>query len=848
MIRWSNILPRAISWSSLFLVALCTAGTAHSRPLTIDDVLAIQTVDGADISPTSGEIAIAMPRPAAPDEVYGRNSYEIDPSRNDIWLVQRDGTALRRLTNGQPDAAAYWCPHWNADGNHLAMLSTAPQGNEPRGGDNARLYVWDRGSKSPRRLSARAIMTQTRYGGPLNEIDLRAARKSSPEQCRANDENAPFVWLDETRLLAVLMPEGENSAFVDRYAKYHREAARAGAEIRAGEIATVSRSDSPGENPTAYRAELVVFDVADGSQTTLGWVPAFPMFGALTIALSPDGARAAVLAPRRAIPQHLLASPRLNFATWEIENTLLVANLLGDVELTEISLPAEASFPVDLGSWSPDSRYLTLRARGDTSRNAAELWALDAEAGTLEAMAPGEDAGPLYPQRGPADYAFWSGDGKLMVKAAKAGGEGRWRSIDVAVGKELAFSSGIAGLSSPRQLADGSLVAKSADSHVRYASDQGQFVDWPSIDVAGCTGPAELVTRYEGDVARYALWTIAGPLDATVSLDPATQILDHDCTGLVVAQHSQVGSVVRFVPWDGKPANLMERNTHLAAVERGERRMIDYTHANGSAQKMAVLFPPDYDPAKSYPTLFWVYGRHSPSGVDDYFLDPQMPGFYNLDLYAGQGYVVVIPSIPIPRGDAPSESFAAIPGGVLPALDKLIELGITDAARAGVFGHSYGGFTVNALVAQTDRFAAAASLSAASDLATAAASFDPTARGWRGAEQDMAFNQGIYESGLNFKVDPGTDPALYHRNSPLTYVDQIVTPLLIIHGELDVRAPLTQAETLYSLLHRRGRPARLLRYWGENHSLANSPANVRDISRELLAWFDRHLRSRTEED
>ena len=97
-------------------------------------------------------------------------------------------------------------------------------------------------------------------------------------------------------------------------------------------------------------------------------------------------------------------------------------------------------------------------------------------------------------------------------------------------------------------------------------------------------------------------------------------------------------------------------------------------------------------------------------------------------------------------------------------------------------------------------------------------------------------------------MDPGTDPALYHRNSPLTYVDQIVTPLLIIHGELDVRAPLTQAETLYSLLHRRGRPARLLRYWGENHSLANSPANVRDISRELLAWFDRHLRSRTEED
>jgi dipeptidyl aminopeptidase/acylaminoacyl peptidase len=201
----------------------------------------------------------------------------------------------------------------------------------------------------------------------------------------------------------------------------------------------------------------------------------------------------------------------------------------------------------------------------------------------------------------------------------------------------------------------------------------------------------------------------------------------------------------------------------------------------------------------------------------------------------------VVPSIPIAGGEVPSELFSAIPGGVLPALDELIRLGITDEARVGVLGQSFGGYTVNALVAQTDRFAAAISLAGATDLAANAAAFDPSARGWRGLGHDMAFNQGIYETAFNLRVDAGTDPALYHRNSPLTYANQINTPLLLIHGELDSRAPLTQVETLYSLLRRRGRPARLLRYWGENHSLANSPANVRDLTDEVLTWFNTYL-------
>lgn len=831
------------------LVAGVFATSADARSLTIDDVLAIQTIDGADISPVSDDIAISIPRPAGSGEVYGRNAYEIDPSRNDIWLVRRDGTGARAITAGRADAAGYWCPHWSPDGKRLAMLSTAPQGNEPRGGANVRLYVWERESDGVSKVSDRALVTQVRYGSPLNALDMRAAGSRQPSTCRQNDENAPFLWLDGDRLLVLLMPTGQRSAMVDRYAKFHREAARAGTQIRAGKMPTVSRSDSAdaaASEPSAlYEAKLVVFNVSDGSQTTLGGVPAFPMFGALTLALSPDAKRAAILSPLRAIAPHLLSPDRPNSETWAVEKALYHVTLDDPSSLRRAALPAAARYPVDMIGWSPGARHVAFRARARPDELSAGLWSLDADAGTVTALAPDLQLRELTPshQRDPG-YALWAGKSRMLVNGTRQTGENEWRLVDAQSGQSEPFSSGIPSLNNLRSLSDGTLVGRSNGGSVRFDPKVGRFVPREATADKICQSDEQLVVSRGSKGTRYTRFSAGGAAAPAITAPDAARILDHDCTGIVWVENGFEGSSILFSAWDARSDQtvLMERNRHLAQVNWGARRMIEYTHANGSAQKMAVMFPPDHDPDKAYPTLFWVYGGYSPGGTDNFFFDPHMSAFYNLQLYASQGYVVVVPAIPIERGDKPSEPFAEIPGGVIPALDKLVELGITDNARVGVFGQSFGGYTVSSLIAQTDRFAAAATLAGATDLATTHASFDPSARGWPGVAQDMDANEQIYEAGLGFKVDPGVDPDLYERNSPLTYAKQINTPLLLIHGELDSRAPLTQPETLYSLLRRRGRTARLLRYWGENHSLANSPANVRDISRELIDWFDRHVK------
>jgi len=839
---------KILSFGGLLVAAsLPLAPAASARPLTIDDVLTTAAVDRADISSDSEDVAVSLPRPAAEGEVYGRNAYEIDPSRNDIWLVKRDGSHLRQLTDGKDAAAGFWCPYWSPNGRRLAMLSTAPEQSEPRGGNNVRLYVWEQKAGEPRRISDRAMMTQVRYGSPLNELDLRAAGSNLPNTCREGDENAPFLWLSDDRILAVLMPKDEHSAMVDRFAKFHREVSQAGADVRAGTVPSVSRSDtrtSASDLPEVrYSAELVIFNLADGSITELGAVPAFPMFGALTIALSPDARRAVILAPVRAIPPHRRASDIPNVMEWAVENALFMLDLGKQPKLRQVKAQSFAQFPLDIVSWSPGSDYVAMRGRAAEDAKSASLWTLTARDLEVSVQASGEtfdDALPAHWRE--TSYALWADRTLLLARPSKLGSG--WRLVDVISGKVTAINANVDGLTSLHTSAEGRVTGQSKNGPIRFDPAARRFVPIKVTSPRGCNSAARLVTERKNGAATYNLWTDEGPRFASITLASSARILDHDCSGIVWAENGFTGSAVHFTPWNNpsSPRTLMRHNQHLAEVTWGERRMIDYRHVDGSALQMAVLLPPDYDPRRRYPTLMWVYGGYQPTGVDDYFLDPQMPGIYNLQLYASNGYVVAIPAIPIVRNDKPSEPLAAFAGGVLPAIDRLVELGISDGDRVGLFGQSFGGYTVNSLITQTDRFKAAASLSGATDLATNYGAFDPAARGWPGIDQDMAANGPIYEGGLGFKIDPASDPALYDRNSPLTYADRISTPLLLIHGELDTRAPLAQPEALYSLLRRKGRTARLLRFWGEKHSLADTPANIRDINLELIAWFDHYLK------
>lgn len=150
-----------------------------------------------------------------------------------------------------------------------------------------------------------------------------------------------------------------------------------------------------------------------------------------------------------------------------------------------------------------------------------------------------------------------------------------------------------------------------------------------------------------------------------------------------------------------------------------------------------------------------------------------------------------------------------------------------DESRLGVTGGSYGGFMTNWIVGHTDRFKAAVTQRSISN--------------W------LSF-YGVSDIGYFFTEDQiggnaWDDTEKLWKHSPLAYVDNVSTPLLILHGEQDLRCPIEQAEQLYIALKRRKQTTRLVRFPGANHELSRGGhphLRVRRLE-HIAGWFNEYL-------
>jgi dipeptidyl aminopeptidase/acylaminoacyl peptidase len=179
--------------------------------------------------------------------------------------------------------------------------------------------------------------------------------------------------------------------------------------------------------------------------------------------------------------------------------------------------------------------------------------------------------------------------------------------------------------------------------------------------------------------------------------------------------------------------------------------------------------------------------------------------------------------------------FFDVPNGVLPAIDKAIELGIADPTRLFVEGASGGGFATMAIIEQTNRFKAAIAGVGISSWMNGSFS----SRG-RYGEDVVWMNIGWMNDNIQDRPPKETmwsDFGLFMRNSPIIYADRIETPLLLQSADQDDNVPMSQSEEMFSAMVQLKKRAAFVRYWGEGHGLA-SPANIRDFWQRRLAWFD----------
>jgi dipeptidyl aminopeptidase/acylaminoacyl peptidase len=162
---------------------------------------------------------------------------------------------------------------------------------------------------------------------------------------------------------------------------------------------------------------------------------------------------------------------------------------------------------------------------------------------------------------------------------------------------------------------------------------------------------------------------------------------------------------------------------------------------------------------------------------------------------------------------------------ILAGIDAVEKLDPTiDDAKLGITGGSYGGFMTMWAVTQTNRFRAAVAGAGVSDWISY--------YGENGIDEWMIpyFGASAYD-----------DPAVYRKSSPIDFITHVKTPTFEYVGERDVECPAPQSQEFWHALVAEGVPTSLVIYAGEGHRI-RSPANVADVSKRTIAWFDRYLK------
>ena len=472
--------------------------------------------------------------------------------------------------------------------------------------------------------------------------------------------------------------------------------------------------------------------------------------------------------------------------------------------------------------------------------------------------------------------ATWSPDG-TRIAFNSARDEGRWQffASDIyvlsienkQVGELRRLTDGSLGCHSPSWSPDGKTIAFLGKPKLRSANHMSLFTI--AADEAAAH-PTCLTGEFEGSCSD---WTNSDMSDEHMLPAPPWS-LDGQTLYVLAAQRGSTR--VYAVPLSGagmqpstltpgnthvfdfdidasgnKMAVLIENTTRLAEIFVGSpsapgelRRITSFNDALLDELRLStpeympyigtegwpidgwILKPPAFDATKKYPLIVEIHG--GPNTQYGYGF------FHEMQMLAAAGYVVLYTN---PRGSIGyGYDFSLAVRGewgvkdsldIMAGVDALLEKGYIDEQRMGVTGGSYGGFMTSWLVGHTDRFKVAV---ADRSVINRVSFFGSSDIGWDFADDDM-------------ETTPWEDPERYMHLSPIHYVKQIHTPLLIIHSESDLRCNIEQAEQLFAALKYMGRDVLFVRFEGQSHGLSRGghPHSRLERLRHIRNWFDKYL-------
>jgi dipeptidyl aminopeptidase/acylaminoacyl peptidase len=471
--------------------------------------------------------------------------------------------------------------------------------------------------------------------------------------------------------------------------------------------------------------------------------------------------------------------------------------------------------------WSRDGRYIYFSA---VRREDADYVPEDSEIYSV-AVDGGETITALTQHSGPDDDPLPSPDGKWIaftgfdeqepplssrvtnLYVMRPDGTGRRQlavDFDRNVGEIM-----LTDVAAPRT--GGERIAWTADSQrlLYIAADRGQD---HLYEVTVASGDYAPLTRFrQGDLREFSLSRTG---QVAVTFSSPTRPADIYSFSL----QSDAGDKWREVSGVG------QRLASAAAFSEYEELWLD--SFDGQRIQGWIIKPPGFDPKLRYPAVLYIHGGpHAMYGTGF---------FHEFQLLAQSGYVVLITN---PRGSTgyggafanviqyryPGDDFRDLMAGV----DALVQKGYVDAGRLGVAGGSGGGLLTSWTVGHTDRFKAAVAERAVTN--------------WHSFVGTSDLNYWFVRHW--FRDFPWRDSADYLARSPLSYVDRVQTPVLVIHNEQDYRTALDQGLQFYAALRMQKKPARLAVFPDSSHGMSREGRPSQRVARLKLIgeWFGQYL-------
>jgi dipeptidyl aminopeptidase/acylaminoacyl peptidase len=294
---------------------------------------------------------------------------------------------------------------------------------------------------------------------------------------------------------------------------------------------------------------------------------------------------------------------------------------------------------------------------------------------------------------------------------------------------------------------------------------------------------------------------------------------------VLLSTPTNIGDLFLVDGTTGRMQQLTHSNDELfSKLNVTEPEMFWYKSFDGKRIQTWVQRPPDFVEGKKYPMILDIHG--GPHAAYGYTFD------HEFQWMAAKGYVVLYPN---PRGSTTyGQDFGNIiqyhyPGDdykdLMAGVDELVKRGWVDPEKLGVTGGSGGGVLTNWTIGHTDRFKAAASQRSIAD--------------WRDFWYTADFTQFTPSW---FRGAPWEQEADFKERSPITYVEKIKTPLMLIEGEADFRTPPgAGGEQMFRALKYLKKPVVMVRFPGESHELSRSGKPVHRVERlqHIVAWMDK---------